>query len=196
MIGSCQGHFSSAELSRRFAEITEPLRGKLLQRAKQLTRNPDDAEDLVQETYLRAFRFFETFHPENSIQYWMFKIQRSIFINNYRRKQWQQESLPTDRSRSSEEFDTPGLGRLHELDPREIILQEELDEEIISALDRLPESFRSILWMFSIGELSYEEIADRVTCPVGTVRSRLSRAKNILRRKLTTQAIKFGYATN
>jgi len=196
MIGSTgcvKGHLTKAT---QFARLTESYRPLLLRKARQLTRNEADAEDLVQDTYLRAYRFFDTFHPENSIQAWLLKIQRNIFINQFRRKRLSQQALPIDRSCSVEELDLPAENRLHELSPRSRILQEELDEEMATALDRLPEAYRLIFLLAAFRDYTYEEMAVLLVCPVGTIRSRLSRAKSFLRSRLEHVAVRYGYAVN
>lgn len=180
----------------RFAQLTEPYRPLLLRRARQLTRSESDAEDLVQDTYLRAYRFFDTFHPDNSLQAWLLRIQKNIFINQFRRRRRRQESFPVDRSCSSEELDPPGEGRLHEISPRAHLLQEELDEEIALALERLPEAYRQVFFLGAFFDCTYEEMALLLVCPIGTVRSRLSRAKDFLRSRLERAAVRYGCAPN
>lgn len=196
MIGSSGTVKASGAKAEHFARLTEPYRPLLLRRARQLTRNRDDAEDLVQDTYLRAYRFFDTFHPENSLQAWLLRIQKNIFINQFRRRGRRQESLPLDRSCSAEELDPPGEGRLHELSPRARLVQEELDEEMTGALERLPETYRQVFFLAAFLDYTYDEIAILLVCPVGTVRSRLSRARDFLRGRLARVAVRYGHALN
>lgn len=181
---------------RHFVELTESLRGPLYCKALQLARNPVEAEDLVQETYLRAYRFFEDVHNEDSIRPWMFRILNSVFVNQYRKDKKHRESISDEWDRPIEEFYGPSPGRFHHLNPRQRLTWNELDDEIEEAIDRLPDSSRDILMMATIDSLSYEQIAERLLCPVGTVRSRLSRAKSLLRQKLKTHVRKFGYTEN
>lgn len=196
MIGSSASAPAQPKQSERFERLTTPLRPMLRRRAMTLTRNEADADDLVQETYLRAFTFFDSFQSESCIQSWLFKIQRSIFINQIRRKQVQREKLYIDRSFSAEEIDPPSEGRLHELSPRERLTLEELDEDISGALDFLPDPSRELMLMAALEDASYDEMADRLLCPVGTIRSRLSRTKRVLRRRLVQPAIRYGFIRN
>lgn len=175
--------------------MTEPLRPVLVRQALNLTRNTEDAHDLVQDTYLRAYQFFDTFHPGNCIEAWLRRIQKNIFINQYRRKRLHQEWMPLDQSISVEERDLPGEGRLHEISPRDALLLEEVDEDIEAALNLVPEPYREAFLLATFRDYSYEELAERLLCPIGTVRSRLSRARDFLKERLTRPASRYGYAT-
>ena len=196
MIGSTGTAKTSRTTADQFAQLTEPYRPLLLRRARQLTRHETDAEDLVQDTYLRAYRFFDTFHPDNSLQAWLLRIEKNIFINQFRRRRRRQESFPVDRSCSADELDPPGEDRFHELSPRAHLLQDELDEEIASALERLPEAYRQVFFLGAFFDCTYEEMALLLVCPIGTVRSRLSRAKDFLRSRLGGVAVRYGCAPN
>ena len=196
MIGPSQDIACIPNQSERFTRLAEPLRPVLLRSALQLTRNEADAEDLVQETYLRAFRFFDTFQTESSIKPWLLQIQKRLFINQLRSRSIRQDSIPMDRSQSSEELDPPSEGRLHELNARDRMMNEELDEDLHGVLLQLPNSSQEILFATIFGDYSYEEVADQMTCPVGTIRSRLSRAKDYLRNRLQDSAKRYGYAYN
>ncbi len=184
MIGPAEYIGSGYPQAARFIRLTESLRPALLRRAAQLTRNGADAEDLVQETYLRAFQYFGCFQTESSIRPWMMKILKTIYLNQIRKAAVRQEGLPLDRTHSVEEYEIPGEGRLHELDPRERLTLGELDEDLSGALEQLPASCRDLLMLSAIGDYTYEELAELQLCPVGTVRSRLSRAKEFLRQRL------------
>jgi len=196
MIGPAESSPNIDAKAERFSGLTESLRPFLLRQACCLTRNVTDAEDLVQETYLRAFRFFETFREESSVKTWLLRIMKNLFINQRRNGQARYERLFVDRSRSSEDWDPPAEGRLHEMNAREKLTGEELDEEITVALRILPDAYREIMLLAAIMNYTYEEMSVILVCPVGTVRSRLSRAKTLLRRKLGTPARRYGYASN
>jgi RNA polymerase sigma-70 factor, ECF subfamily len=187
---------AAAEMSQRFEALALPFRPQLYRKALQLTRDPDDAEDLVQETLLRAFRFFHSFRKQDRIQSWLYKIQKSIFINQYRRNKVRHEAMPMDRSASSDELNVAGEDRLHEVNPRDRIRNKELDEEMEVALMVLPDFQRRIFLLAAFRGDTYEEMADRFVCPVGTVRSRLSRARNTLRRRLVGSAQRYGFIRN
>jgi RNA polymerase sigma-70 factor (ECF subfamily) len=104
--------------------------------------------------------------------------------------------LPIDRRYSSEEFDLPGEGRLHEISPRDHLTCQELDEEMSLALSMLPGPWREVFIMAVFQDYSYEEMAEELLCPIGTIRSRLSRAKNVLRQRLSKSARRYGYCKN
>ena len=160
--------------------------------ALRLTRSPKDAEDLVQDTYLKAFRFFESFEKGTNIKAWLFKIQTNTFINRYRRKVKEREVAETpaedvvlDRFVSAEQVralqDPEGdfFGRL-------------LSDEVVEALEQVPVDFRMVVILADIQGFSYKEIAEIVGCPVGTVMSRLFRGRRILQKHLYEYAVREG----
>lgn len=193
LVDSKSAHRIKAE---QFERMTKSLRPQLLRNALRLTRNPADAEDLVQDTYLRAFRFFDRFTASNRILPWLYKIQKSIFINQFRSRRRRQESLPLDRTFSVEELDVPSEGRLHEMTPEEYLVEEEFDREIRTLVEGIPEQQQAIFVLATFHEKTYEEIAAALDCPIGTVRSRLSRAKESLRGRFESHAASLGFATN
>jgi len=150
-----------------------------------LTADPEAACDLVQETFLRAFRFFHQFEPGTNCRAWLLKILHNTFRNGYRVQQ---------RSRNSVDIDDPPVEAEATLangvdnDPEGLVLSSLLDHEVSHALARLPEVFRSVVVMIDIEDLTYNEAAKVLACPVGTVRSRLSRARALLERELRPYA--------
>ena len=160
--------------------------------ALRLTRSPKDAEDLVQDTYLKAFRFFDSFEKGTNIKAWLFKIQTNTFINRYRRKVKEREVAETpaedvvlDRFVSSE-----NVRALQ--DPEGDFFGKLLSDEVIEALDQVPVDFRMVVILADIQGFSYKEIAEIVGCPVGTVMSRLFRGRRILQKHLYEYAIAEG----
>src|SRR6185295_11620363 len=160
--------------------------------ALRLTRSPRDAEDLVQDTYLKAFRFFDTFEKGTNIKAWMFKILTNTFINKYRRKVKEREIaeappedivldrfLSTEQVRALQEPERDFFGKL-------------LSDEVVEALDQVPVDFRMVVILADIQDFSYKEIAEIVGCPVGTVMSRLFRGRRILQKHLYDYAIREG----
>jgi RNA polymerase sigma-70 factor (ECF subfamily) len=145
----------------------------------------DRAADLVQETVLRAFRFFDRFEPGTNCRAWLLTILHNTFRNQYRASR---------RERGQVDIDEPGPAREAseaariESNPETIVLSEMMDQEIVDALRELPEEFRSTVVLVDLQELSYEEAARSLGCPVGTVRSRLSRGRRMLERKLAGYA--------
>jgi RNA polymerase sigma-70 factor (ECF subfamily) len=160
--------------------------------ALRLTRSARDAEDLVQDTYLKAFRFFDSFEKGTNIKAWLFKIQTNTFINKYRRKVKEREVAETpaedivrDRFVSSEQFDALK-------DPESDFFSRLLSDEVLEALDQVPVDFRMVVILADIQGFSYKEIAEIVACPVGTVMSRLFRGRRVLQKALYEYAVREG----
>ena len=161
----------------------------LYRNALRLTGNANDADDLLQDTYLRAYRFFYQYQPGTNAKAWLFRIMNTVFLNDYRRKSRQGETVSYDGledfylyNRLSED----GLGGDHpETENPEKAVLEKLDIEIIQqAIQALPIEFRDTVALATLEEMSYQEIADTLEIPVGTVRSRLSRGRKLLQRAL------------
>jgi RNA polymerase sigma-70 factor (ECF subfamily) len=150
-----------------------------------LVRRPDVAADLVQETYLRAFRTFDNFTPGSNAKAWLLTILYSVFVSRYRKEQREPEVAPLEEADSAA---TPEIDPRSVLDPRSWA-----SEEVNAALGNLPEAFRLILLMVDVDGMSYEEAAESLACPVGTVRSRLSRARRILYGELLEYARRRGF---
>ena len=172
----------------RFESAALPFMDALYHKALVLTRRPEDAGDLVQETYLRAFRNFSSFTAGTNCKAWLFTIQYSIFVNKYRKAQREPEVLPIDeldatfqRALEGPDWENDFAG----LDWRE--------PEVDAALGKLPEDFRAAVLLVDVEELSYEEAAGVLACPVGTLRSRLSRARRLLFTELREYARTKGF---
>lgn len=160
--------------------------------ALRLTRSSKDAEDLVQDTFLKAFRFFDSFEQGTNIKAWLFKIQTNTFINKYRRRVKEREVSETpaedvvlDRFVSSEQVKALQ-------DPEGDFFGQLLSDEVVEALEQVPVDFRMVVILADIQSFSYKEIADIVECPVGTVMSRLFRGRRILQKHLFEYAVKEG----
>jgi RNA polymerase sigma-70 factor, ECF subfamily len=157
-----------------------------------LTRRREDAEDLFQETYLRAFRFFHQFTPGTNCRAWLLTIMHNAFRTRLTQRK---ERLATDSDLAAHEYAHDSLQGGHSWgdDPSVTVLARSFDSEIREALLAISEEYRVILLLIDVGELSYEEAAAVLACPLGTVRSRLSRARQALRERLTSYADKQGY---
>lgn len=166
-----------------FETIALPYTKSIHNAALCLTRCPEDAGDLVQETFLRAYRTFSNFTPGTNCKAWLFTIMYSIFVNKYRKEQRHPEPI------SIEESDEAFKQSLAIWDP----LPEEMEKEVSQALDCLPEHFRSAVLLVDVEEMSYEEAAVVLNCPIGTVRSRLFRARKLLFTELQGYARQQGY---
>ncbi len=162
---------------------------RLYRNALRLTGNANDAEDLLQDTYLRAYRFFYQYQPGTNAKAWLFRIMNTVFLNDYRKQVRQGETVSYDGledfylyNRLSED----GVGGDHpETDNPEKAVLEKLDIEIIQkAIDALPPEFRETVALATLEEMAYQEIADTLEIPVGTVRSRLSRGRKLLQKAL------------
>jgi RNA polymerase sigma-70 factor, ECF subfamily len=145
----------------------------------------DRAADLVQETYLRAYRFFHRFEPGTNCKAWLLTILHNTFRNQYRASQRERGHVDVDDpSVAHEASEATGA----EGDPESLVLSQMLDQEVARALADLPEEFREAIVLVDLQELSYEEGAQAIGCPVGTVRSRLSRGRRLLATKLAGYA--------
>jgi RNA polymerase sigma-70 factor (ECF subfamily) len=176
-----------------FAQWALPHKDYLYTSCLYLTRQPDEAEDLFQETYLRAFRFFHQFTPGTNCRAWLLTIMHNVFKNGYARAQRANQTLGFDLA--SHEYEKKRLadGDAGRDNPADLLLSQLLDSEITDALQTLPEEYRSTFVLVDIEELTYEEAATVLGCPIGTVRSRLSRARRLLRAALTAYAQDRGY---
>jgi RNA polymerase sigma-70 factor (ECF subfamily) len=175
----------STEDEKRFEEEALPLLDSLYGAALRMTRNPTDAEDLVQETMLRAYRSFESFEPGTNLKAWLFRILTNAYINTYRKRQREPRKVSQDEV---EEFDLYQQLKDHDPDfsvtPENIVLDRLVDSDIIEAIDDLPEQFRLAVVLSDIEGFSYAEMADIMGVPMGTVMSRLHRGRKALQKRL------------
>jgi RNA polymerase sigma-70 factor (ECF subfamily) len=159
---------------------------RLYSTALRLTRNEADAQDLVQETYLRAFRAAASFRPGTNLRAWMFTILHNAFLNQRR-----------DRGRSPIEADSEAVEQAADLadhggTPEDLLLRDTLDADLQQALDSLPEAFREAVWLRDVEQFSYDDIARIVNVPIGTVMSRISRGRRLLHDRLVAAGGRFG----
>jgi RNA polymerase sigma-70 factor (ECF subfamily) len=164
-------------LRAEFEDWALPVAPALYRTARRLSRRPEDAKDLVQETYLRAYRTFDHFKPGTNVRAWLFTILYSILSNEWRRKRRAPEEV------SLELVEQRFASALRSVGPdAESGLLERLgaSPEIESALTSLPEEYRAAILLVDVEELSYEEAAEILSWPLGTVRSRLHRARKLL----------------
>ena len=160
--------------------------------ALRMTSDPDDADDLLQETYLKAYRFFDKFEKGTNCKAWLFRIMKNSFINIYRKVAKEPDKVDYD---DVEEF--YHSIRAESTDPNDLevkLFSNLLDDDVTRALESLPEEFRTVVILCDIEGFTYEEIAEFVECPIGTVRSRLHRGRKMLRAKLLDYAKTRGYA--
>ena len=170
----------------KFAEEATPFMDSLYAAAMRMTRNPADAEDLVQETYLKAYRGFGGFEDGTNLKAWLYRILTNTFINSYRSKKRR-----PDESDLAEVEDLYLYRRLGGLEAaaagrsaEDELLDIYTDDEVKQALEDLPETFRMAVLLADVEGFSYKEIADILDIPIGTVMSRLHRGRRVLKREL------------
>ncbi len=159
--------------------------------AYRMTNNQLDADDLVQETYLRAFRFFHKFERGTNCKAWLFRIMKNLYINNYRKAQ--KEPGKVDYDEVENFFDSIRSDKIDSNDLQQKVFSNLLDDELLIALNSLQDDFKTVVILCDLEGLSYEEIAEFLNCPVGTVRSRLHRGRKLLQMKLMDYARNKGY---
>ncbi len=171
------------ELKERFEREVLPLLPNLYSAALRMTRNPSDAEDLVQETYLRAYRGFAGFEEGTNLRAWMYRILTNTFINSYRKKQREPVTVSEDDLEDWYLYDRLGASGVEPSAEAEVI-QRMPDEDVQRALEALPEGFRLAVLLADIEGFSYKEIAEILEIPIGTVMSRLHRGRRALEKAL------------
>lgn len=176
-----------AEFEKEFMHLSRPLYNF----AYRLTFDQDDARDLVQDTYLKAYRFFESFEKGTNAKAWMFRILKNTFINEYRRKT--REPNKIDYQEVESYYNSDSVNTTITSDLRVDSVKEMIGDEVANALNKLAVDFRTIIILCDIEGFTYEEMAKILNIPIGTVRSRLHRARQLLKEQLLEYAKKMGY---
>ena len=185
---------SAADRTLRFERDALVFTDQLYAAALRYTKNPEDARDLVQDTYLKAFTSFHQFEEGTNLRAWLYRVLTTTFINTYRKGQRQPQIAQAeleDWQIAQAQSHTSDLGKSAEVEALENLP----DSDIKRALQEMPEDFRLVVYLADVEGFSYKEIAEIVDVPAGTVMSRLHRGRKLLREKLTDYARELGYET-
>ncbi|MCU1343857.1 MAG: sigR [Acidimicrobiia bacterium] len=178
----------------RFGDESMEYMPQLYSAALRMTRNPSDAEDLVQETYLKAYRSYESFTEGTNLKAWLYRILTNTFINSYRAKQRRPDSTVLDEVEDLYLYRR--LGGLEAVTASRSTEDEVMDlftdEEVKHALEVLPDNFRIPVLLADVEGFSYKEIADILEIPIGTVMSRLHRGRKSMQKQLGEYAARRG----
>ncbi|MCH7412632.1 sigma-70 family RNA polymerase sigma factor [Belliella sp. R4-6] len=186
--------YSDQEKNRIFDEEFMPHIDSMYNFGYRLTFDEDDAKDLVQDTYLKAYRFINSFEQGTNAKAWLFRILKNSFINDYRKKSKQPAKVDYQEVETYYNSDDVDYGITSDL--RVDSLKDMLGDEISNALNSLAVDFRTVIILCDLEGFTYEEMAKILDIPIGTVRSRLHRARNLLKEKLRSYAQNMGYKTD
>lgn len=179
---------------REFDQLVNKCHRQAYNVAYRMTGNHADADDLTQETFLRAYRFFDRYNRSMPFENWLFRIMSRVFIDELRKK-------PKHKTHSLDQpIGTTSIGDRellleiadYDSDPLKSILSDSLDETLQNALNSLPEDFRIAVILADIEGMSYEEVAEAMSCSLGTVRSRLHRGRKLLRSRVISESSQSG----
>jgi RNA polymerase sigma factor (sigma-70 family) len=184
-------HYSIQEKNTIFNNEFLPHINSMYNFGYRLTLDQDDAKDLVQDTYLKAFRFIESFQKGTNAKAWLFRILKNSFINDYRKKT--KEPSKVDYQEVEMYYNSEEVDRQITPDLRVESLKDMIGDEISNALNALDVDFRTVIILCDLEDFKYEEMAKILDIPIGTVRSRLHRARQLLKEKLSEYAKTMGY---
>jgi RNA polymerase sigma-70 factor (ECF subfamily) len=170
-----------------------PYVDSLYNTAYRMTRSSEDAEDLVQETFFKAYKYYDKFEEGTNLKAWLFKILKNTFINNYRKKKLEPRSVDFAEIEDSFERIVRRDNADRPSDPESEFFTGVLDDDVRKALESLPYDYRMVVILADLEDFSYKEIAEILDCPVGTVMSRLYRGRKLLEKALLRYARRHGY---
>jgi RNA polymerase sigma-70 factor (ECF subfamily) len=176
-----------------FDSLVMPYLDSLYNTAYRMTRSSEDAEDLVQETFFKAYKYYDKFEEGTNLKAWLFKILKNTFINNYRKKKLQPRSVDFAEIEDSFERIVRRDASDQPADPESVYFKGVLDDDVRKALESLPYDYRMVVILADLEDFSYKEIAEILDCPVGTVMSRLYRGRKLLEKALLRYARLHGY---
>ena len=191
MVEVKQGKYKLSQKMQIFDEEFLPHIDSMYNFAYRLTFEEDDAKDLVQETYLKAYRFIDSFQQGTNAKAWLFRILKNSFINEFRKKSKQPPKV--DYQEVESYYNSEDVDRSITTDLRVESVQDMIGDEVSNALNSLAVDFRTVIILCDLEGFTYEEMSKILDIPIGTVRSRLHRARNLLREKLKTYAKTMGY---
>lgn len=183
--------YSQSEKNEIFEREFMPHMNSMYNFAYRLTFDEDDAKDLVQETYLKAYRFIESFEKGTNARAWLFRILKNSFINEFRKKS--KEPSKVDYQEVESFYNSDDVNKPITTDLRVETVRDLIGDEIATALSSLDVDFRMVIILCDLEGFKYDEMAKILDIPIGTVRSRLHRARNLLKEKLSNYAKKMGY---
>ncbi|GIV36578.1 MAG: RNA polymerase sigma factor RpoE [Cyclobacteriaceae bacterium] len=186
-----QKHYTEEEKLQIFHNEFMPHINSMHNFAYRLTLDPDDANDLVQDTYLKAYRFIDSFEKGTNAKAWLFRILKNSFINDYRKRS--KEPSKIDYQEVESYYNSEDVNRQITPDLRVDAVKDMIGDEISNALNSLDVDFRTVIILCDLEGFKYDEMAKILDIPIGTVRSRLHRARNLLKEKLSDYARKMGY---
>ncbi|MDD5362026.1 MAG: sigma-70 family RNA polymerase sigma factor [Ignavibacteria bacterium] len=178
-------------MKEEFESIALPHMKTLYNFAYKNTRNHLDADDLLQDTYIRAYRFFHKYERGSNCRAWLFKIMKNLFINGHRKNSKTPGMISYEDIENF--FDNIRSVNYETNDLQENVFSNLLDDDVVNALNSLRDDFKTVIILCDLEGLSYEEISEFVLCPVGTVRSRLHRGRKLLGQKLSEYGKSKGY---
>ncbi len=186
-MGTAAIAIESGSKTERFEEVAFEHMNSLYRLALSMSRNENDAQDLVQDTYLKAYKFFDKFKAGTNCKAWLFRILKNTFLNAINRERTRPQTISLSEIKDHE------LEILSDISPEDLVCGELFDDDIAAAMNRLPDEFRTAVLLADVEGLSYREIAEVVNCPIGTVMSRLHRGRKLLRERLQDYAAQHGY---
>jgi RNA polymerase sigma-70 factor (ECF subfamily) len=179
-----------------FSSSKLPYYDQLYKTALRMTRSVPESEDLLQETYLKAFRYYSGFEEGTNLKAWLFRIMKNNFINGYRKRKIQPQQVELDELRDSSD-DSSGLDfGIVEESPEAAAMSDEIDDDVATAINALPHDYKMALLLVDIQGQTYQEVADMLEVPVGTVMSRLYRGRSKVEKALITYGKRYNYLTS
>jgi len=170
-----------------------PYRDQLYKSALRMTRSVEDAEDLIQETYLKAYKYYQKFSEGTNFKAWLFKIMKNTFINSYRKKKLQPAKVDFADVHEGLEETLMDRAEITDANPEAGYLFDELDHEVSDSLTSLPYDYKMVVLLADLEGFAYKEIAEILEVPVGTVMSRLYRGRRMMERALLSYGRRYNY---